>query len=337
MRRFGMAAVAAMMVFAVKAGQGDGRFYLTDQRTQVPVMSCAVPPNWVAGGKTTWTTEPSQPVHWYAWTVSPDQRIKIILSSQAILAVNGRIRQAPFLRDPNVLANAFLAAIQRDHNLSNARVAEARFNPMQPDPELINSRMRQARERGIRPTDFLATELFVRYEGVRGGEVVSACLSLPMLAMENRPGMGFVGVAEMLLPMSYSAPANQLDAARQVLQSMVGSFQLNPAYVAMVNRITEQRVANWIRVQNEIRDRQMEVAASASKTQDKVRNMWSEYIRDVDTVSNPNTGEKMFVDSRYDHAWINNDNEVIYHNSDNASFNPNENRFFNQTNWRKLK
>ena len=337
MRRFGMAAVAAMAVLAVKAGQGDGRFYLTDQRTQVPVMSCAIPPNWMAGGKTTWTTEPSQPVHWYAWTVSPDQQIKIILSSQAVLAVNGRIRQAPFLRDPNVLANAFLAAVQRDHCLSNARVAEARFNPMQPGQDLINSRMRQARERGIRPTDFYSTELFVRYEGYRGGEVVSACLSLPMLAMENRPGMGFVGVVEVLLPTSFSAPANQLGTARQVLQGMIGSFRLNPAYIAMVNRITEQRVANWIRVQNEIHDQQMAAAASASKTQDKVRNMWSEYIRDVDTVSNPNTGEKMFVDSRYDHAWINNDNEVIYHNSDNASFNPNENRFFNQTNWRKLK
>jgi hypothetical protein len=101
---------------------------------------------------------------------------------------------------------------------------------------------------------------------------------------------------------------------------------------------------NWLRLQNEIHDKQMEAAANASKTQDKVRDMWSEYIRDVDTVSNPNTGEKMFVDSRYDHAWINSDNEIIYHNNgfntpnaNTATFDPNSNSLFNKTNWSKLK
>ena len=88
----------------------------------------------------------------------------------------------------------------------------------------------------------------------------------------------------------------------------------------------------------------MKVASSTSRTQDKVRNMWSEYIRDVDTVTNPGTGEKMLVDSRYDHAWINSEGEVIYHNSgfntpnaSTATFDPNSNSWFNRTNWRKLK
>ena len=106
----------------------------------------------------------------------------------------------------------------------------------------------------------------------------------------------------------------------------------------------KERTMNWIRVQNEIRNKQMAAASSASETQDRVRDMWSEYIRDVDTVSNPNTGEKMFVDNRYDHAWINSDNEIIYHNNgfntpnaSTSSFDPNSNALFNQTNWRKLK
>ncbi len=52
----------------------------------------------------------------------------------------------------------------------------------------------------------------------------------------------------------------------------------------------------------------------------------------------------MFVDSRYDYAWINNDNEIIYHNTgfntpnaSTSSFDPNSNALFNHTNWRKLK
>jgi len=119
---------------------------------------------------------------------------------------------------------------------------------------------------------------------------------------------------------------------------------MNPAFIELINQITARRVAEWIRIQNEIHDRQMEAASSASRTQDKVRNMWSEYIRDVDTVTDPGTGGKMLVDSRYDHAWINSEGEVIYHNSgfntpdaSTATFDPNSNALFNRTSWRKLK
>ena len=58
----------------------------------------------------------------------------------------------------------------------------------------------------------------------------------------------------------------------------------------------------------------------------------------------PGTGKKMLVDSRYDHAWINSEGEVIYHdsgfntpNASTATFDPNSNSWFNRTNWRKLK
>ena len=46
-------------------GGGAGRFYLVDHRTQVPVMCGTVETNWLAGGKTVWTSEPSLPVTWY--------------------------------------------------------------------------------------------------------------------------------------------------------------------------------------------------------------------------------------------------------------------------------
>ena len=130
----------------------------------------------------------------------------------------------------------------------------------------------------------------------------------------------------------------------QKLENMIKKVKMNPNFTAVVNRIAEQRTANWLRVQNEIRNKQLEAASSTSKTLDKVRDMWSEYIRDVDTVSNPNTGEKMFIDNRYDHAWINSDNEVIYHNTgfntpnaSTSSFDPNSNALFNHTSWQKLK
>ena len=343
------AALSVIMMLLTACGQNNGgragRFFLVDQRTQMPVVSCSVPTHWMAGGKTTWTTLRELPVHWYVWSLSPDQRTKIIFSSQMLLPSNAPIRQTPFLQDPTILANAFVSAVQQDHNLSDLRLVEARFNPQQADRNLIDTRIRQANERGIQPTDMLFTELVFRFEGQRGGEKMTAFFSLPILAMENRPTpRSYSTIAEIMMPMSFSCPAGAEEATRQILQQIVTSVQMNPDFIAIINRITTLRVTEWIRVQNEIHDQQMEVASSASRTQDKVRNMWSEYIRDVETVTDPGTGTKMLLDSRYDHAWINSEGEVIYHdsgfntpNASTATFDPNSNALFNRTSWQKLK
>ncbi len=330
-----------MMAFAQPS---EKQYFLVDCRTQMPVLSYPVQPNWLAGGKTNWTTEPATPVNWHVWTMSPDQQVKIIFSSLAVLPGNGQIRQIPFLQNPNILPTTLLAGVQRDHNLTNVRLVDARFNQHEAPKDLIESRMRQAQQNGIRPTNFLFTELFFHYEGYRGDKKYTVVFSLPMLATENRPGIGFTTVVELLMPMSFSCPPEMEKDTLKRLENMVKKVQMNPHFTAVVNQIAKQRTMNWLRLQNEIHDKQMEAAANASKTQDKVRDMWSEYIRDVDTVSNPNTGEKMFVDSRYDHAWINSDNEIIYHNNgfntpnaNTATFDPNSNPWFNKTNWSKLK
>ncbi|MBQ6471998.1 MAG: hypothetical protein IJJ33_08445 [Victivallales bacterium] len=326
------------------ARQSEKQFFLVDQRTQMPVLSYPVQPNWLTGGKTNWTAEPATPVNWYVWSMSPDQRVKIIFSSLAVIPAAGQIRQVPFLQDPTILANQFLQVIPKDHNLANVRLVEAHFNHREPERGLIDSRLQMARQHGIRPTNFYYTELSIHYEGLRDGQRYTVVFSVPMLATENRPGMGFATVVELLTPMSFSCPPELERSTRQSLENTMKKVQMNPHFTAVVNRIAAQRTANWLRVQNEIRNQQLEAAANTSSTLDRVRDRWSEYIRDVDTVSNPNTGEKMFVDTRYDHAWINSDNEVIYHNSgfntpnaSTATFDPNSNALFNSTNWSKLK
>ncbi|MBP5641316.1 MAG: hypothetical protein J6X55_17700 [Victivallales bacterium] len=345
--RFNKYVMVAMCIAVTAVAQmgKNANYYLVDQRTQMPVVYCAIPNNWLAGGKTTWTSHPAAPVNWYYWTVSPDQKIKMLVSSLCLLTSYAQIRQTPFLQNPNILANNYLADIQRDHKLMGTRLVEARFIHHEPDQNLINSRIRQAREHGIVPTNFLYTELFIRYEGIRDGGKYVAVMSLPMLATENRPTMmSFNTVVELLCPMSFSCPPELEAEAKTRLEGIVKSMQMNQQFTAIVNQIAQQRTANWIRLQNEIHDKQMEAATNASRTQDRVRDKWSEYIRDVDTVSNPNTGEKMFVDNRYDHAWINDNNEVIYHNNgfntpnaSTATFDPNSNALFNSMNWRKLK
>ena len=342
--RFLVSLAVLGMAFSSVAQMAAGQFFLVDQRTQVPVLSYPVEPNWMTGGKTNWTTSPAQPVNWYVWTMSPDQQVKIIFSSLNVIPAVGQIRQVPFLQNPNILPNTLLQTAQKDHNLANLRLVEAHFNQREPDKSLIESRIKMAQQHGIRPTNFLFTELVFHYEGERNGRKYIIAFSLPMLATENRPGMGFSTVVELLMPTSFSCLPEQEKATQQKLEKIVKNVQMNPHFTAMVNQIAEQRTANWLRVQNEIRNQQMELASSTSSTLDRVRDRWSEYIRDVDTVSNPNTGEKMFVDNRYDHAWINSDNEVIYHNTgfntpnaSTSSFDPNSNALFNHTNWQKLK
>ena len=205
--------------------------------------------------------------------------------------------------------------------------------------------MEQARQRGIQLTNSFFAELTIRYEGNCGRERRTVIMRLPLLALESRvSSMSFTTVIELLMPMSYSCPPGEEDSVQKILGDMVMSVRLNPNFTAMVNAVSARRTSEWLRMQNEIRSRQQEIASSTSSTMDRVRDKWSEYIRDVDSVQNPNTGEKMFVDSRYDHAWINQDNEIIYHNSgfntphsSTASFDPNSDALFNRSSWHKLK
>ena len=338
--RFGkiILASAAVLTFTLCGNVfgSDGRFFLVEQRTQVPVMCCAMPRDWTVGGGSNWTNDMANPINWYAWAQRPDRRAKIIVSTPKVIGSSGAIGQVRMLQDPRVIAQMLQENVKKDHFFTQLSLTEAKFGNFQVDPQLIRKRQQQAAERGIRLTNLVSAELFIRYDGYCGGEKRVLYVSLPMLVAESQASaMSRTTLIEMLLPMSFSCPPEDAEATRQTLRSIVGTLQINPRFIQLVNHIVSRRVEERLKVMNHIRNTQMEVARSASETQDRVRDMWSEYIRDVDSVSNPNTGEKMFVDNRYDHAWINGDNEIIYQNS--GSFNPNEDRNLNHTNWKRVK
>ncbi len=327
---------AMVAVLCQESFARDGRFFLVEQRTQVPVMCCTMPADWMVGGKTGWTNDMANPVNWYVWAQRPDRRAKIIVSTPTVIGSPGAIRQVRMLQDPRVMAQMMYENAKRDHFFTELSLTNAEFKPLQVDQQLLQKRRQQAAERGIRLTSLVSAELLIRYDGVCGNEKRVLYVSLPMLVAESQAtAMSRTTMIELLMPMSFSCPETDAEATRRTLESIVKSLQMNPQYIQMVNYIVSRRVEERIKVMNHIRDTQMEVASSASRTQDRVRDMWSEYIRDVDSVSNPNTGEKMFVDNRYDHAWINSSGEIIYQNS--ALFNPNEDRNFNRTEWKKLR
>ena len=332
------AAILALSLCHEASAAGDGRFFLIDQRTQTPVMCCTMPQNWLIGGKTTWSTDMANPVHWYVWAMRPDRRVKIIISSQTVLGSPGAIPQVRMLQDPRVLAQMMLETVKKDHGFTEIAITDAKFLPFQITQQLREARLRQAAERGIRLTNLIPAELVIRYDGKCGSEPRVAFVSLPMLVSESQASaMSRTTTIELLTPSSYSAPEAESESVKSTLAEIIKSLQMNRQFIQIINHIVSRRVEERIRVQNEIRDQQFELARSTSATQDRVRDMWSEYIRGVDSVSNPNTGEQMFLDRRYDHAWIDNNGEVIYQNSGPGSFDPNTDQSFNRTQWRQLK
>ena len=335
---FSALTAAAALALCQDAFGRDGRFFLVDQRTQVPIMCCSMPANWTVGGKSNWTGDMANPVNWYVWAQRPDRRVKIIVSTPQVLGSSGAIAQVRMLQDPRVMAQMLQNTVKQDHFFTDLTLTEAKFLNFQVDPQLIQKRRQQAAERGIRLTNLVPAELFIRYDGYAGGEKRVVYVSLPMLVAESQASaMSRTTLIEILMPMSFSCPPQEAEATKQTLTGIVRTLQINQQFIQMVNHVVSRRVEERLKVMNHIRNTQMEVARSSSQTQDRVRDMWSEYIRDVDSVSNPNTGEKMFVDNRYDHAWINSNDEIIYQNSGPGSFDPNLDRNLNRTNWRQLR
>ena len=264
-------------VFGGKSDKWDGRFFLVDQRLQFPVMCCTMPADWVSGGKTTWSNDMANPVSWYAWSLRPDQRAKIIVSSQTVLGSSGAIRQVRMLQDPRVIPQALLEALKRDHGFTELSLTDAKFiTHPEVEPKLREKRLQQAAERGIRLTQLISAELVARYDGRCGDDKRVLFLSLPMLVAESQAtAMSRTTVIEIMMPMSYSCPEGDSEKVKKTLTDVAVSVKLNPKYIEVVNYIVSRRVEERIKVQNQIRNEQFELARSTSETQDRVRNMWS--------------------------------------------------------------
>jgi hypothetical protein len=71
----------------------------------------------------------------------------------------------------------------------------------------------------------------------------------------------------------------------------------------------------------DIRKIQQEGYENQQRGQDQSAHGFDQYIRGTETYQNPNTGEKVDLDSSYGHAWVNNSGEYLL--SDQAGFNPN--------------
>lgn len=331
--------------FAQRQAVPKGTFFLTDQKTQMPVLCLKLEPHWVAGGKTAWLSSPAQPFVWKAWALDRQSGIKSMVVSSLTFGMNGMIQQQPLLQNAEQLANLLRTSIQEDYLLKDLQLKEATYvevpNALQ--TPLMQKNLQQAQQRGILIANAFFKNFLAQYECVIGGKKYNLIYRIPVLALESRTAMTASTTIELTSMLSYCCPPGQEATGWKQLEQMAVNIQVNQNFMAMVSQMSNQRTASWVAMQNQIRERQFQAQQSMSSsgggagsaTNDGIMDLWSEHIKDVDSLKNPNTGEQMFVDRQYDHAWINSDNEIMYNNS--ADFDPNRDPHHSNSSWSKLK
>ncbi len=128
------------------------------------------------------------------------------------------------------------------------------------------------------------------------------------------------------------APQGQLDSSEKFFDLINSTYHVDQAWQA---RITQGKLATQQIELKGIRDRSAIVTKNAEdirqiqqqgyenrqKVQDQNFKEFDQVIRGVETYQNPNTGEKVELDSSYGHAWVNSNGTYLL--SDQAGFNPN--------------
>jgi hypothetical protein len=141
----------------------------------------------------------------------------------------------------------------------------------------------------------------------------------------------YTGEARFLL--AARAPAGQLDGQEKLFQAMISSIRVEPDWMGRVGQVrsniaaTQQKgVADRQKIQQEtaqdISRIRNETYQNQQRAQDAQHQQFSQYLRDVETYRNPDTGERVELSNQYGHAWTNGIGEYIL--SDSPNFNPNQ-------------
>ena len=347
----------------------DNIYNLVDPDTQMLILKYKHPDGWMTGGNAQWVrNNPNMPHSWYAWTASPDGLMKFAFSSNIQMGGQGRIGQNPMLNDPTILANQFfIPSAQKDYNLSNVRIKDAKFAP---DPNAAQKQQAIAQDvtrYGLRATDVRCVIYLLDLTGYRDGKPFFVSYAAPMNIIETRPGMSYTHTFEMVQVFSDGGPVGREDELAKLMKDSIDTIEINPNFTQFLMQVaqmqTQQAIAEINRKFEVMRQRHLQnMADSDARLQNflnesdrkhaqvmgrsgsgggsgsgsgSMLDKWDEYIKDVDLVQNPNDGGDMYIDNRYDHAWINSDNEIMY--MDSSLFNPNENAAFNNREWKKVR
>ena len=328
-----LSAVCMLLSVCTASAAKPGPFVLTDPGTGLPVLSCAVPDGWVAGGQVIWVRNPNQPVRHFATATDPRTGDRMVLGSTVTFIPKNpysRLDQAADIAVPSQVARRLVDEIAGLYGLRNARVSSAMFSPYDAKAAkpVVDRHVAEARRSLLNLTRCDYGLLRVRYVGQIGGQprVVNCFAPYCLLEINGASSLG-----EVLRIDSCSSSREGEKAAVARLTAFAGTRQLCPGFEHFCRQIIQKNTMIMVRSQSECLDIFLRAAGENARRISAANARWCDAIRGEERVVNPATGRETFISTQYDHCRFGANGEVLYWNG--AGFNPNESSAFNHTTW----
>jgi len=179
---------------------------------------------------------------------------------------------------------------------------------------------------GIAPMRFESLAVLVEY--TEGGQRFRE--SIRTTVADNRAG-AFQWSNENTV--MFRAPTAEFDSWKPILDMIQSSREVNPQWLAAVEKAAGQRAKAALDTQQYINKVASEIVENRRKTHAEIRHEQWLFISGQEEYKNPFTGEIERGTSTYRHRWENNQGEIFY--TDENSFDPNRYEEYNTREWKR--
>ena len=131
----------------------------------------------------------------------------------------------------------------------------------------------------------------------------------------------------------FRAPVAEFDAWKPVLDLIRSSREMNPQWVAAVNKAVGERTKNALETQRYINKVANEIVENRRRTHAEIRHEQWLFISGQEEYKNPFTGKTELGTSDYRYRWVNNQGDILY--TDENSFDPNKYEEYKTREWKR--
>jgi hypothetical protein len=271
----------------------------------------------------------------YSWQWADDPQMRQSLAAQNQQQQKFKQRGCDLMQPTHAVD--FVGKVMAPKVRPNSRVLK---NDPVPETEAAVQKQaqqlqQQAQQYGTRQRVYMDTaRVRIGYDlkGSKVEEWLTAVVTTRQSVMPSMRGQSSNYNASARLLFGMRAPAGKLDAQEKLFKAIIASMQIQPAWQARVGQVQQNIAATRakgeadrarIRAQSaeDVRKIQNDSIRNQQHAQDVQHQQFSQYIRDVESYRDPNTGQQVELSNQYGHAWSNGAGEYIL--SDSPNFNPN--------------
>jgi hypothetical protein len=285
----------------------------------------------------------------YSWQWADDPQMRQLLQQQN--EQNARFHRPGCDVMPTMSAADFLTKVVAPKLRPGARLHGAEHLPDLHESLVLKNQQMQAQMqqlglRGKVTLDDARLRISYEQDGAPLEEWLTATVTVHATPMPvfNRGQMGqsvsYGEEAQMLFALR--APAGELDAKQRLYELVLSTMRVEPEWQQRIQQVqgniqaaNQKGIADRAAIQRKSAEDtariRSETYAQKQEAQAQSHQQFSQYLRGVETYKDPNSGEKVELDSRYGHAWSNGNGEYIL--SESPDFDPNQHT---NGNWTQL-